>query len=259
MDGTSWGAPNQYLQVKYGSCIQEQNAFPGITNKLLAGKVSKVFAAYPGLEKYFAAEKIQLTGNPLRGSISLDGLNRSEAISHFELDPENPVIFITGGSLGASAINKAIAKRIDMFEEKGIQLIWQCGKIYEAEYTKFNSSKIKVLSFIDRMDLAYAAADIIVSRAGGTISELAIIGKPTILLPSPNVAEDHQTKNVMALVEKDAAILIRDKEANERLVPVCLDLLEDKNLQDTISQNIKQFAKPHAAKAIAETILRSIE
>lgn len=238
--------------------IQEQNAFPGITNKLLAKQVNKVFAAYPGLEKYFDADKIQLTGNPLRGSISLEGLNRAEAVSHFDLDEKHPVIFITGGSLGASAINKAIAEKIVLLEERGVQLIWQCGKIYEEEYAKYNSSSIKVLSFIDRMDLAYAAADIIVSRAGGTISELAIIGKPTILLPSPNVAEDHQTKNVMALVQKDAAILIKDNEANERLVPQCLALLDDKALQDKISTNIKQFAKPHAATEIAETILKSI-
>ena len=239
--------------------IQEQNAFPGITNKLLANKVVKVFAAYPGLERYFPAGKIQLTGNPLRGSISLDGLDRKSAVEHFGLDPNRSVVFITGGSLGAGAINKAIANKIDQLDKKGIQLIWQCGKIYEEEYGKFNSPNIKVLSFIDRMDLAYAAADIIVSRAGGTISELAIIGKPCILLPSPNVAEDHQTKNVMALVEKDAAILIKDNEANERLVPQCLALLEDKAMQETIRKNIKLFAKPHAAMEIAETILKTIQ
>ncbi len=241
------------------SFIQEQNAFPGITNKLLAKKARKVFAAYNGLEQYFEKSKIQLTGNPLRGSISLDGVDRKLACDHFGLDGQKPIVFITGGSLGASAINKAIAGKINRFDETGIQLIWQCGRIYEAEYASLNSPMVKVLSFIDRMDYAYAAADIIVSRAGGTISELAIIGKPTILLPSPNVAEDHQTKNVMALVEKDAAILIRDNEAVEALVPTCIDLLNNTELKEKISNNIKQFAKPNAAKDIAQSILSSIE
>ncbi|MEJ6694666.1 MAG: undecaprenyldiphospho-muramoylpentapeptide beta-N-acetylglucosaminyltransferase [Chitinophagales bacterium] len=240
------------------SFIQEQNAFPGITNKLLAKKARKVFAAYNGLEQYFEKSKIQLTGNPLRGSISLDGVDRKLACEHFGLDGKKPIVFITGGSLGASAINKAIAGKINRFDEEGIQLIWQCGRIYEAEYASLNSPMVKVLSFIDRMDYAYTAADVIVSRAGGTISELAIIGKPTILLPSPNVAEDHQTKNVMALVEKEAAILIRDNEAVEALVPACIDLLSNTELKEKISNNIKQFAKPNAAKEIAQSILSSI-
>lgn len=241
------------------SFVQEQNAFPGITNKLLSKKVSIVFAAYPGLEKYFEASKIQITGNPLRGSISLEGVSRSEACAHFGMDEKKPIVFITGGSLGASAINKAIAAKLDQFQKQGVQLIWQCGKIYEDSYKNLNSAQVKVLSFIDRMDFAYTAADVIISRAGGTISELAIIGKPTILLPSPNVAEDHQTKNVMALVEKDAAILIKDKDAIENLVPTCLDLLQDKELQGKISKNIKQFAKPNAAVEIAQSILSTIQ
>jgi len=241
------------------SFIQEQNAFPGITNKLLAQKARKVFAAYNGLEQYFEKSKIQLTGNPMRGSISLDGVDRKLACDHFGLDGQKPIVFITGGSLGASAVNKAIAGKINRFDEIGIQLIWQCGRIYEAEYARLNSPSVKVLPFIDRMDYAYTAADIIVSRAGGTISELAIIGKPTILLPSPNVAEDHQTKNVMALVEKDAAILIRDNEAVQALVPTCIDLLNNTELKEKISNNIKQFAKPNAAKDIAQSILSSIE
>ena len=240
------------------SFVQEQNAFPGVTNKLLAKDVKKVFAAFPGLEKYFGKDKIEITGNPLRGSISLDGVDRIAAIKHFELDPNKQIVFITGGSLGASAINKAIAKQLNKFKDEDVQLIWQCGKIYEAEYKQFNSDQIKVLSFIDRMDYAYTAADIIISRAGGTISELAIIGKPTILLPSPNVAEDHQTKNVMALVEKDASILIRDTEADENLVPEALKLLNDKASQDELSKHIKLFAKPDAASQIAKSILKSI-
>lgn len=241
------------------SFVQEQNAFPGITNKLLAKKVKKVFAAYPGLDKYFDASKIQITGNPLRGSISLEGVNKLEACAHFKLDTNRPIIFITGGSLGADAINQALAAKMELFMANEVQLIWQCGKSYEKAYTSFNSAQVKVLSFIDRMDYAYAAADVIISRAGGTISELAIIGKPTILLPSPNVAEDHQTKNVMALVEKDAAILIKDKEATEKLVPTCINLLNDFALQTKISRNIKQFAKPNAAREIAQSILDEIK
>lgn len=241
------------------SFIQEQNAFPGVTNKLLAKDVKKVFAAFPGLEKYFEADKIIITGNPLRGSISLDGVVKAKAIEHFALDAKKPIIFITGGSLGASAINKAIAHQLTKFKQAGIQLIWQCGKIYENEYKAYENEQIKVLSFIDRMDYAYTAADIIISRAGGTISELAIIGKPTILLPSPNVAEDHQTKNVMALVKKDASILIKDSEANDRLVPEAINLLGDKTRQEELSKNIKLFAKPDAAKEIAITILENIK
>lgn len=237
------------------SFIQEQNAYPGITNKLLAKDVMKVFAAYPGLEKFFAPEKIAITGNPLRGSISMEGVNKEDALKHFNLKLGMPTIFITGGSLGASAINKAIAHQIELFHTNNIQLIWQCGKFYESEYQKFESQQVKVLSFIDRMDYAYAAADIIISRAGGTISELAIIAKPTILLPSPNVAEDHQTKNVIALVAKEAAVLVKDIEANELLGPKAIALLANKKEQEKLSENIKLFAKPNAANEIAQTIL----
>jgi UDP-N-acetylglucosamine--N-acetylmuramyl-(pentapeptide) pyrophosphoryl-undecaprenol N-acetylglucosamine transferase len=237
------------------SFIQEQNAYPGVTNKLLAKDVVKVFAAFPGLEQYFDKDKIRITGNPLRGSISLDGVSKDSALKHFDLVDDKPTIFITGGSFGAKAINNAIAHQIDLLESQGIQIIWQCGKFYEVDCLKYASKQVKVLSFIDRMDYAYAAADVIISRAGGTISELAIIAKPTILLPSPNVSEDHQTKNVMALVEKDAAVLILDKDANEQLVPCAIALLNDKSQQEKLSKNIKLFAKPNAANEIAQTIL----
>jgi UDP-N-acetylglucosamine--N-acetylmuramyl-(pentapeptide) pyrophosphoryl-undecaprenol N-acetylglucosamine transferase len=238
--------------------VQEQNAFPGVTNKLLANKVKKVFAAYPGLEKYFPKDKIEITGNPLRASVSIQNIDKAAALNHFKLNPQYPVIFITGGSLGASVINKAIKDKLALFQEQNIQLIWQCGKIYENEYFPLATEQVKVFSFIDRMDLAYAAADIIISRAGGTISELALVGKPTILLPSPNVAEDHQTKNVMALVEKDAAILIKDVNAVELLVPSAIHLLSDENKKERLSQQIRLFAKPNAAQDIAQTILNSL-
>lgn len=239
--------------------IQEQNAIPGITNKLLAKDVKYVFAAYTGLEKYFGKDKIVISGNPLRGSINISSLNKTDAIQHFGLNKDKPIVFVTGGSLGASAINKALAHQIEKIKESDVQFIWQCGKIYEGTYTKFNSEKIKVLTFIDRMDFAYTAADVIISRAGGTISELALVGKPVILLPSPNVAEDHQTKNVMALVEKKAAILVKDVDANEKLIPEVLDLLKNTAKQEELSKNIKLFAKPNAAKEIAEKILETIK
>ena len=234
--------------------VQEQNAFPGITNKLLAKDVKYVFAAYPGLEKYFGKDKIIISGNPLRGSINISNVNKAEAVKHFGLNENKPVVFITGGSLGASAINKAIAHHIEMIKEQDVQLIWQCGKIYEETYTKFNSESIKVLSFIDRMDYAYAAADVIISRAGGTISELALVGKPVILLPSPNVAEDHQTKNAMAISEKDAALLIKENDLDSTFENEFSELISSEEKQKALSQNIKKLAKPNATKDIVEEI-----
>ena len=241
------------------SFVQEQNAFPGVTNKLLAKDVRMVFAAYPGLEKYFSKATVVLTGNPLRASISLEGVNAKEAKLHFNLNPDKKVVFITGGSLGASAINKAIAHNIGLFQQKDIQLIWQCGKIYEEEYGKFNSPNIKVLSFIDRMDLAYAAADIIVSRAGGTISELAIIGKPVIFIPSPNVAEDHQTKNAQSIVDKKGAIMLKESELDAQFSLVFEALLKDKGKQEQLSANIKRLALPNATKQIVDEIVKLIQ
>ncbi|MCD8529211.1 MAG: undecaprenyldiphospho-muramoylpentapeptide beta-N-acetylglucosaminyltransferase [Chitinophagales bacterium] len=239
--------------------IQEQNAFPGITNKLLAKEVKKVFAAYPGLERYFDASKIQITGNPLRSIVNIEKQDKGEAQKHFGLQAGKKTVFITGGSLGAGTINKAIAKHLDSLKDNDIQLIWQCGKIYEEQYKKYDAPTVSVLSFIDRMDLAYAAADVIVSRAGGTISELAIVGKPVILIPSPNVAEDHQTKNAISLQEKSAAIVIKDSAAEETLVSAIIDLMNNKEKQAALSQEIKQFAKPYAANEIAETILATIK
>lgn len=237
--------------------IQEQNALPGVTNKLLGKKALKIFGAFDNLDQYFTKNKIVITGNPLRKIVSLQKINKIEAIQYFGLSSQKPVIFITGGSLGALAINKAITANLDLFKENNIQLIWQCGKFYEKEYTAYNCETIKVLTFIDKMDFAYTAADIIISRAGaGTISELALVGKPTIMLPSPNVAEDHQTKNVLSLVEKSATIMVKDTEADTALGTTALSLLNDEDLKAKMSKNIAALAKPNAAKDIANEIFK---
>ena len=236
--------------------VQEQNALPGVTNKLLGKKAHKIFAGFEGLEKYFDKSKIVISGNPLRKIVSTESIDKTTAAQHFGLDASKPIIFITGGSLGASAINKAIAANIEMFNKNGVQLIWQCGKIYEQEYQRFNSNTIKVLTFIDKMDYAYASADIIISRAGAsTISELTLIGKPTIMLPSPNVAEDHQTKNVLSLVEKNAAIMIKDADAIENLGSTAIELLQNEEKRKSLGSNMAKLAKPNAANLIADEIL----
>ena len=238
--------------------MQEQNAFPGITNKLLAKKAKKIYVAYETLDKFFPKEKLINAGNPLRGAIDIENIKREEAFKHFGLDVNKKTIFLTGGSLGARTLNKAMSASLEIYKTEDIQLLWQCGKIYEAEYKKYNQKGIIVKAFIDRMDYAYAMADIIISRAGGTISELAIIGKATILVPSPNVAEDHQTKNVMALVDKDATILVKDKDAIEQLASVAIELLNNEEKKKTLGENIKQLAKPNAANEIARSILNEI-
>lgn len=239
--------------------IQEQNAFPGVTNKLLGKKANAIFAAFDGLEKYFDASKIMVSGNPLRKSVAGEKAYKTKAAAHFGLSAEKPVIFITGGSLGARAINVAVEANLEKFKIAGVQLIWQCGKIYENDYKKYDSDSVKVLTFIDKMDYAYAAADIIISRAGAsTISELALVGKATIMLPSPNVAEDHQTKNVLSLVEKDAAIMVKDNEAVELLGNKAIELLNDSNRRKQLGENFARLAKPNAAEFIADKIIEML-
>lgn len=242
--------------------IQEQNSYAGITNKLLAKKAKKIFVAYPGMEKFFPANKIELTGNPIREGIENVAGLRQKAIEHFKLTPERKTILCLGGSLGARSINEAILVHLPwLYTQKQVQLIWQCGKIYYAELQpKVDATQnVVLLDFIAEMDLAYAAADVIISRAGaGTISELCVVGKPVVLVPSPNVAEDHQTKNAMALVQSNAAVLIPDKEAKEKLLPETIKLLSQENLCNTLSENIKKLALPHAAISIANAILNDI-
>ena len=241
--------------------IQEQNSYAGVTNKLLAKKASVICVAYDGMEKYFPAEKIIKTGNPVRHNFdNLESL-RDEAIAFFNLKKEFPVILVLGGSLGAGTINNSLSGKINILRDSDCQWLWQTGKYYyenvKALVSLAFSSNISVNDFINRMDYAYAAADIIVTRAGaGTISELCLVGKPVILIPSPNVAEDHQTKNAEALSMKEAAMLIPDKQAIKELVDEAIKLIGDKERRVKYSQNIVRMADRDADIRIAEEVLK---
>lgn len=240
---------------KIPSLIQEQNSFPGVTNRLLSKKVSKICVAYPNMERFFPKEKIILTGNPIRQALS-ENTNKDEAYQEFGLQPDKKTILSIGGSLGAGSINKGIQAKINLLKDSNIQMIWQTGKNYFDEISKSidlqNFPNLKIMPFIQRMDLAYNIADVVVSRAGaGTISELAALGKATILVPSPNVSEDHQTKNAMSLVEKNAAILINDNETCEKLLPEAIELINNDVKIKELQKNILEFAMPDAGMAIA--------
>lgn len=241
--------------------IQEQNSYAGVTNKLLAKKASVICVAYDGMDKYFPAEKIIKTGNPVRQNF--DDLKKleTEALLFFNLKKGFPVILVLGGSLGAGSINKSLSENINMLRDPDCQWLWQTGKHYfenvKALVSLSFSENISVHGFINRMDYAYAAADIIVSRAGaGTISELCLIGKPVILVPSPNVAEDHQTKNAKALSEKEAAVLITDDQAIKTLVNEAIKLVSDKTKRVVLSENILKMAYRDADIRIAEEVLK---
>lgn len=241
--------------------IQEQNSYAGVTNKLLAKKASVICVAYDGMDKYFPAEKIIKTGNPVRQNF--DDLKKLEieALSFFNLKKGFPVILVLGGSLGAGSINKSLSDNINMLRDPDCQWLWQTGKHYyenvKALVSLSFSENISVHEFINRMDYAYAAADIIVSRAGaGTISELCLVGKPVILVPSPNVAEDHQTKNAKALSEKEAAVLITDDQAIKALVNQAIKLVSDKTRRIVLSENILKMAYRDADIRIAEEVLK---
>ena len=238
--------------------IQEQNSYAGKTNKWLSRKAAKICVAYEGMERFFPKEKIVLTGNPVRSELNDCHLQRAQAINFFELEPTKKTILVVGGSLGALTINRSVAESIANLGEN-IQLIWQTGKgFYKKAKDLVENQKInnvKVFEFIQRMDLAYAAADLVVSRAGaGTISELSVVAKPCILVPSPNVAEDHQTKNAMALVSKNAAIMIPDSEAVEKLFPKAIETVQNSKTLELLANNIKELAKFNSTRVIAEEI-----
>jgi UDP-N-acetylglucosamine--N-acetylmuramyl-(pentapeptide) pyrophosphoryl-undecaprenol N-acetylglucosamine transferase len=249
--------PTLYMasKRKIPSLIQEQNSYPGITNKLLAKKVRKICVAYDGLEKYFPQDKLIKTGNPVRQDLLDISLKREEALAHYHLDGHKKTIVVLGGSLGARAINQAVEKNLKVILKHNVQIIWQSGKLYFEEYKQFNEMKgVQVHEFIQRMDLLYAAADIIISRAGaGTISELCIVGKPVIFIPSPNVAEDHQTKNAKAVTDKKAAILLKESDI-EGFSEFVGSLIQDEALQISLSKNIKKLALPNATKQIADEV-----
>ncbi len=240
--------------------IQEQNSYAGLTNKLLARKAKRICVAYPGMENFFPPDKIRVTGNPVRQDILNAGQKKEEAVRFFGLSPDKPIILVIGGSLGARTINDSIKGALAQIAEANVQLIWQTGKFYyescKIAADVIGSPDIKVNDFITRMDLAYAAADVVISRAGAlSISELCLAGRPAILVPSPNVSEDHQTKNAMALVQAHAALLVRDDEAKEKLIPTAFQLLHEERAKEELSLNILHLGKPNAAREIADEVL----
>ncbi len=254
--------PVLYMAQKMGipTFIQEQNSYPGITNKLLSKKAQKIYTAYDNLERFFAGDKIVKTGNPIREELHHNKVSKDEALRSFGLNKAKKTIFIVGGSLGAMPVNRAIEKNLEKIKQNDWQLIWQTGKNHYEKFKKYNDDTIKVKSFIQNMKDAYAVADVIISRAGaGSISELAVLGKPVILVPSPYVAEDHQTKNAQALADEKAAILIKEKDLDKQLLPTLKKLMTDDNLYKEYQTNIKKFAQPNATKQIVESIINQIE
>ena len=243
-------------QMGIPTFIQEQNSYAGITNKMLAKNAHKICVAYNAMEQFFPKEKIVKTGNPIRDGLLNIGEYRSEGLSYFHLDSQQKTLLVLGGSLGARRINQLIEQQLPLFEQLGVQVLWQCGKLYYEEYKKYNSEQVRVLAFIDRMELAYAAADVIISRAGASsVSELCVVGKPVIFIPSPNVAEDHQTKNARAIADKQAAILLRESELNEQFANTFGKLIADEAQQEALSAHIKALAQPNATKDIVNLIL----
>jgi len=251
-------------RLKIPTFLQEQNSYAGVTNKLLAKKAQKICVAYDNMERFFDKNKILITGNPVRKDILDISEKRTEAITHFGLDATKKTILIIGGSLGARTLNDSIKNNFDLINTQNVQLIWQTGKIYDVEMQKSakenDNSAIHTMPFIARMDLAYAAADVVISRAGAlSVSELCLVKKPCILVPSPNVSEDHQTKNAQSLVNKNAALLVKDVESITKLVPTVLGLLNNETLQSDLVENITLLAKPNAATDIAKEVLSIIK
>ena len=245
--------------LKIPALIQEQNSFAGITNKLLAKRVKRICVAYDGMEAYFPKEKIKITGNPVRENmVDIKG-KREEALNFFKLSGQKKTILLIGGSLGARTLNNSIAAGLQQLAGNNIQLIWQTGKAFfpkaQELTTEFSSHGISAYDFIQRMDYAFAAADVVISRAGASsVSELALVAKPSILVPSPNVAEDHQTKNAMSLVKKNAAVLVTDADAATKLITEAIGLISDQSRQDTLRDNISKLALNNSAEVIAEQV-----
>ena len=242
--------------------IQEQNSYAGVTNKLLAKKADRICVAYDGMERFFPQEKIVMTGNPVRQALTEGKLSREEAIRSFGLIPAKRTILIVGGSLGARTLNDCVLGNLPLVRQQSdVQFIWQTGGYYKAEIDaelarREQPANLYVTDFIADMSAAYAAADVVISRAGaGCISELCLLGKPAVLVPSPNVAEDHQTKNALALVQKDAALYVADAEARRTLLPLAINTVSDANRLDTLSRHILQLARPDAASAIADEVI----
>jgi len=241
--------------------IQEQNSYAGVTNKLLAKKAQKICVAYEGMERFFPADKIIMTGNPVRQNVLDTTLSVEEARSMFNLAPEKKTILLVGGSLGARTVNESVLQNLDLIEKSGVQFIWQTGKFYHEDIVNQLKDKdlpmLHVTDFISDMGAAYKAADLVISRAGASsISEFCLIGKPVILVPSPNVAEDHQTKNAMALVNKDAAIYVKDADAPKVLIQKALEIVGDASKMASMSENIKKLGLKNSADVIADEVIK---
>ncbi len=256
---------NECASMGIPCLIQEQNSYAGVTNKLLAKKAKRICVAYEGMDRFFPADKIVITGNPVRQSLIENSISREDAIKSFGLDPEKKTILLVGGSLGARTINESIMQHLDMVENSGVQFIWQTGKYYNAAIMeKLNAYKklpmLKVTDFISDMGAAYKAADLVISRAGASsISEFCLIGKPVILVPSPNVAEDHQTKNAMALVNKDAALYVKDADAPHSLLALAINTVKDADHLTKLSANIRKLGKENSAEVIADEVIKLAE
>lgn len=251
---TLWAGIRKHIPT----LIQEQNSFPGITNKILGKRVNKICAAYSGMEKYFPADKIIITGNPVRQDITGLDAKRNEALEYFNLKKDGLVLLVIGGSLGARTINESIKKSLPLFAEKNIQVIWQIGKSYYNEAAEFAKpyTNVRAYDFISKMDYAYAASDVVVSRAGAiSLAELCIAGKPCILVPSPNVAEDHQTKNANSLAAKNAALVIKDEVAVQSLGDEVIKLAANEDLRKSLQKNIQALAIKDSAQKIAKEII----
>ena len=244
--------------------LQEQNSYAGLANKTLAHKAAKICVAYEGMERFFPAEKIMLTGNPVRQQLLETTVTRDNAVRSFGFDPDKKVVLLVGGSLGARTINESVLQHLNLIKGSTVQFIWQTGKYYSAEIAKRMKGQdvpnLKVTDFITDMGAAYKAADLVVSRAGaGSISEFCLLGKPVILVPSPNVAEDHQTKNALALVNKQAALYVKDVEAAKLLLPLAIDTVNDESKLKQLSENILKMALPDSAEIIAKEVIKLAE
>lgn len=244
--------------------LQEQNSYAGLANKTLAKNAAKICVAYEGMERFFPADKIMLTGNPVRQQLLSTTINHDDAVCFFGLDPSKKTVLIVGGSLGARTLNESVMQHLDLIRQSGVQFIWQTGKYYSAEISERmkgqNIPNLIVTDFISDMGAAYKTADIVVSRAGaGSISEFCLLGKPVILVPSPNVAEDHQTRNAMALVNKQAALYVKDVEAAKLLLPLAIDTVKDDIKLQSLHENIQKMALPDSADIIAKEVIKLAE
>jgi len=240
--------------------LQEQNSYAGLTNKQLAKGAKKICVAYEGMERFFPAEKIMLTGNPVRQQLLETTITHDDAVKTFGLDPSKKTILLVGGSLGARTINESVLQHLDLVKESGVQFIWQTGKYYSAEIAERLKGQdipnLKVMDFITDMGAAYKAADLVVSRAGaGSISEFCLLGVPVILVPSPNVAEDHQTKNALALANRDAALYVRDADAPDTLLSLAVETVSDEGKLKSLSENVLKLALPNSAEIIAKEVI----